>query len=181
MSCGVTDSITNNCNDLRRVGGVNKTAYIFNIADVDSYTIDSSGYVTNINFNAYAGLYKIVSRKQAHSGGYTAVNQDPGGNKFFQHDVIIKCITGNPSDDEVIEELLVAEVGVILQDNNEQYFLYGTDNGLEQTAAVQNTGQATGSDITDTITLTGAETDKPKRVLNTDFATTKNLLETYVV
>lgn len=178
--CGITNGIDATCLSLRRVGGVGQEAYLFNICDVDSYTF-TNGYISEINFKSYAGLYKIVSRKQAHSGGYTAVVQEPGGNKFFQHDVIIKAFSLTPEDDQVLEELLVAEVGVILRTNNKQFILYGTDNGLETTEATQNTGQAVGSDTGDLFTLAGSEEDKPKRVLQTDFATTKNYLETLVV
>lgn len=181
MACGITDGIDSNCLSLKRVGGVLKTAYVTNLEDIASYNIDVSGYITAIIFDAYKGLYKFDSRKQAHSGGSTAVVQEPGGNKFYQHDVILKMFANTPEDDQILEELLVANVVVILETTNRQFFLYGTYNGLEESAAVQNTGQASGSDIADNITLIGGEEEKPKRVLNTDFTTTKNQLETYVI
>lgn len=180
MSCGLTDGIDSSCLNLRRVGGVKKTAYIFNI-EGSSYTIDGSGYVTAIAFAAYGGVYKFESKKQAHSGGYTAVVQEPGGNKFYQHDVLLKMFGGSPTDDEVLETLLVANVGVILEDNNRQFFLYGTYNGLEQSAGVQNTGQALGSDTASNITLIGGEEGIPKRFLNGTYQDTKNQLDTYVI
>ena len=181
MSCGISGSLDLICDSLRRVGGVKKTAYLFNISDLSSYTIDADGYVTALTFNSYAGLYKLTGRKQSHSGGSTAVIQE-GGNKFFQHDVTLKAFAENPTDDQVIEELLVATVGVILEDNNNRFFLFGAYNGLEESAGVQNTGTTDASDISDQLTLTGAETEKPKRVFDgTSYATTKAYLETLVV
>lgn len=181
MSCGITGGLINTCDDLRRVGGINKRAWIFNTSDKSSYTFDGDGYVSAITFNTYGGLYEFKSKKQAHSGGYTSVSQEPGGNKFFQHDVILKLFSSDPTDDAVLEELLVANVTVILETNNQEFKIYGGYAGLEESAGVQNSGQADASDIADSITLTGGETRMPLRVFDTDYATTKALLESYVI
>jgi hypothetical protein len=181
MACGITSGLSITCQNLKKVGGVKKVAYLFNISDLTSYTIDGSGYITALNFAAYAGLYKFQGRKQSHSGGYTAVIQDPGGNKFFQHDVTIKGFAETPADNEVLEDLLVSEVGVILQTTNNAFVLYGAYNGLEESAGTQNTGTAPASDVSDNVTLTGAEQNMPKYVLITDAETTLDYLESLVV
>jgi len=181
MACGVADGIAIVCVDIRRVGGVNKNAYVTNRSDITSYTIDASGYITNIVFVAYKGLFKFESKKQAHSGGHASQSQDPGGNKFYQHDVIMKLFAATPADDQVLEDLLVADTVVILETNNKQFKIFGKDNGMEVTTDVQNTGQADASDVADVITMIGAEQKRPSEILNTNFATTQNLLETYVI
>ena len=181
MSCGINSGLSITCQNLKKVGGVKKAAYLFNIDDLVEYTIDGQGYITALTFAQYKGLYKFQARKQSHSGGYTAVIQDPGGNKFFQHDVTLKAFCETPADDEVLEDLLVSEVGVILETNNGEFILYGAYNGMEQTAGVQNTGTAPASDIADNLTLTGFEEGKPKRVLETDGPSTKAYLESLVV
>lgn len=181
MACGISSGIISTCPALKRVGGVNKRAYLFNMSDLDNYVFGPLNYITDINFIAYKGTFKLESRKQSHSGGWTAVVQDPGGNKFFQHDVIIKAFPLTPADDIVIEDLLVADVGVILETNNREFILYGTNNGMDMTAGLQNTGQAAASDVSDTLTFQGEEEDVPKRILINDYATTKAYLETLLV
>lgn len=175
--CGITSGISINCDALKRVGGVNKRAYVFNLSNLldDKYTIDGDGYVTAINFDPYGGLYEIVSDKFSHSGGYSAV-LNSGGNTFFQHEVLIKAFSDTPAEDSVIEDLAVADVGVILETNNQEFLLYGGFSGLRLSEGSQNTGAEFGSDITDQITLQGGETSKPLRVLDTDYATTKAYL-----
>ena len=181
MSCGVGQGISIDCAALLRVGGVDKRAYVFNVSDV-VYTTDGNGYITAIDFPGYEGLYKIQSTKQSHSGGYNLVVQDPGGNKYFSHEVIIKCFPDDPTEDAVIHDLAVASLGVILETNNNQFIMYGKDNGLGMTAATQNTGQASASDISDVLTFTGDELAKPKRILlSPGYQTTLNYLETLVV
>jgi hypothetical protein len=179
-NCRVTNSINATCDDLRRVGGVNKRLWVFNTADLN-YTSDGSGYVNSLSFdNVYGGLYEFEGKKKSHSGGYTLVKQ-AGGNTFFQHDVVLKLISTTPDDDEVIEELSVADVGVILETNNREFIVYGIDNGLEMTAGSQNSGSESGSDITDTLTFTGEERRKPRRFLVTDYATTLAYLDARVI
>jgi hypothetical protein len=179
-NCRVTGAITPTCDDLRRVGGVNKRFFVFNTDDA-SFTEDGSGYLNSISFSSvYGGLYEFEGKKKSHSGGYTVVAQS-GGNKFFQHDVICKLISTTPDDDEVIEELLVADVGIILETNNNEFIVYGKDNGLEMTAGAQNSGQESASDITDQLTFTGEERRKPRRFLVTDYAGTLSYLEARII
>lgn len=180
MSCAITSGIGIDCDGLKRVGGVGKKAWIFNLDDLDSYTTGSDGCINQLNFKAYKGLFEFASRKQAHSGGYVPVIGGEGGNKFFQHDVQLKLFSDDCTEDQVIEDLLVADIGIILETNNEEFKLFGGFNGMEQTGGSQNTGQAAASDISDTLIFQGEEQDLPKRVLDTDFNTTKLYIESLV-
>ncbi len=179
-NCRVTSSVGADCDDLRRVGGVNKRFYLGNTADL-TYTEDGSSYVNSLSFsNIYGGLYEFEGKKKSHSGGYTLVSQ-AGGNTFFQHDVIAKLISTTPDDDETIEELSVADVFIILETNNNEFVIYGIDNGLAMSAAAQNSGQESASDITDTLTFTGEERKKPRRFLVGNYATTVAYLNARVI
>lgn len=178
-NCRITNSISTTCDDLRRVGGVNKRFFVFNTSDL-TYTEDGSGYINGISFaSIYGGLYEFEGKKKSHSGGYTLVSQ-AGGNTFFQHDAIVKLISTTPDDDEVIEDLTVADVGIIMETNNNEFIVYGIDNGLAMTAATQNSGQESASDITDTLTFQGEERKKPRRLLVTNYALTLAYLEARV-
>lgn len=181
MACLVEIGVGINCDDLRKVGGVNKRAYIFNLDELTSSGEDANGYIDNLVFTAYLGLFKYISRKQAHSGGSTAQIQAPGGNKFYQHDVILKLFPGDPTEDAALERLLVSCVGIILEDNNKEFFLYGLDNGMDQSEGAQNTGQEQASDMANTLTFVGNEPELPKRILiNGSYANTKAALDSWV-
>jgi len=181
MSCLITDGVGITCDALKRVGGVNKRAFLFNIDELVDFGTDANGYINDLNFTAYKGLYNFISRKGAHSGGYTAQIQTPGGNKYYQHDVIMKLFPEDPTEDAVLEDLLVGSVGIILQTNNDEFILYGLKNGMDQVEGSQNTGQDQASDVADTLTFAGQEPEKPKRIFITDAATTENFLNTLVV
>lgn len=175
-TCGINNGITATCADLRRIGGLNKRVWIY---DVDGVTYsESGGYVTGITFPTYGGLYKFESVKKSHQAGWTASVQS-GANKFFQHDVVLKLFATTPTDDEVIEDLLVASVGIIIETNNKEFIIYGKDNGMDMTAGTQNSGTESASDTTDILTFMGEEKYKPKRFQNVDYATGLALLESY--
>ncbi len=185
MACLITAGVGITCAALKRVGGVNKRAYMFNINDLvtspsGGYTTDANGYVDSFQFTGYFGLFKYISRKAAHSGGYTAQIQSPGGNKYFQHDCTIKLFSDDPTEDAILETLLVGCVGIILEDNNQEFRVYGITNGMDQSEGVQNTGQEQSSDIGDALTFVGAEPEIPKRFLVTDYDTTKSYLDDLV-
>lgn len=182
-SCLITSGIIASCDDLRRVGGVNKRLWIFNMNQLDKasgtegYTY-TSDYVSAINWTTYGGLYRFETQQKSHSGGFEAQVQ-AGGNKFFKHNVIAKFINTTPTDDQVLEDLLVSDVGIILETNNSEFMLFGGKNGMDITAMVQNSGTESASDTATMATFEGEEKDAPKRILATDYATTIALLESY--
>ncbi len=182
MPCLITDGVGITCDDLRKVGGVNKRFYMYNFDEFISAGFDADGYVDLLNFTAYDGLHNFIGRKQGHSGGITGQIQAPGGNKFYQHNVIAKLFPNTPAEDAVMEDVLVGCFGIILEDNNDEFFLYGLDNGMSLSEEEQNTGAEQASDVGDLITFFGSEKLRPKRILvQGSSLATKNYLDTLVV
>jgi len=180
-ACLISAAIDATCADLRRVGGLQADLYVANLDDILSYTEDVSGYVDAFTFDTYGGLYKFESKKNSHSAGYTAAIGGVGANTFVNHNVIAKFFATTPTDDQVIEDMLVADLVFIVETKNKEFKVYGIDAGCAMTEATQNSGQEGAGDTTDTLTFLGEEIDLPKRFLATDYATTKALLESYIV
>lgn len=182
--CGFAVGIGLTCDDQKRVGGVNKRAYVFNITSNSgakvTYNTDASGFITTINFpDAYDGLQKFEGKKRSHSGGSDLMDTS-GGNSLFKHDVLLKIFDTTPTDDEVIEDLASSDVAIILETNNNEFFLYGKENGMELKKAPQNTGVEGASDVTTTLTFEGQEKFRPKRVKRGSWEATAAYLETLV-
>lgn len=177
-TCKITAGIDIACEDKRRLGGLNPRWWAFDVDEVLDYTIDVDGYVTDINFDTYGGTYKMESPDNSCSAGYEVVTAE-GGNKFFNHTAAVKLFSTTPADDAVIEEMLVAKMGLIVQTQNQEFLIYGAFNGLKTTEGSQNSGAEDASDVTDTLTMAGGEKLKPYRFLNVDFATSLTTLESY--
>lgn len=181
-NCLIQNGITLSCDDRRRVGGAKTKFWIGFLSDLATpIDTESDTYITSLTFNTYAGLYEFEGMKKSHQFGHTGVTA-AGGQKSFNHDFIAKLITTTPTDDKVIEDLMVStDAFIVAQDNNNEFYILGGSNGMEMTNTVQNTGVDSSSDIADTLTFVGEERRKPKRFLDTDAATTLALIESYVV
>lgn len=183
MSCEIAGGIDLLCSDQRQAAGVNRRLWLFNIDDLadSAYTIDVNGYVTAISFDTYGGLYKFVGAKNSHNFESNSIGEE-GSNKFFNHRGLIKLFSSDPTDDGIIESLLISNVGAIVEDNNQNFFIYAPYQGMEvlPDGITKATQQKTG-DTSFSIQMEGQEKGLPLRVLATDYATTKALLEGYEV
>ena len=175
--CKITADVDLTCEDLRRLGGLNTRFWMYAPADAVA-TEDLDGYVESLTFASGTNTFTFESPDNSCSAGWEAVSAE-GGNKFFNHTVAIKLITTTPADDAVIEEMLVAKMAVIVETQNQEFLIYGINNGLKTTEGTQNSGAEDASDTTDTLTLAGGDKLKPKRFLATDYATTLALLVSY--
>jgi Flp pilus assembly protein TadG len=160
--CLLTGGITIDCSSLKSVGGISKTFYAVSKENIASYA-ESNGYITSIVLDAYTYMYKFVGQKRGNSKTVNLVVQ-AGANKFFEHVFTGKLYTTSPTDDGVIEELAVTDVVIFSKDNNGIWFAYGIDNGMEVTAFTQTSGTEAATDTSDTLTFTGQETRKPRRL-----------------
>ena len=180
--CLITGSLDVTCDSLRQVGGVKPKAWRVTGEEGFSFTTDAEGYVTALSFSGYGGLVRLVGAKNSHSGGVTP-QVNPGGSRYFLHQVTVNALNTTPEEDEILEEWIASEGAIILQTNNEEFLLYGAENGMTATAdGGQNTGQDfTGADLPFTYNMQGSEKKLPLRILDTDYATTLALLEGYEI
>jgi len=177
-NCKITGGIDLTCEDKRRLGGLNTRYWMYSPSDVSVITEGLTGYVEALTFNTGTNTFTFDSPDNSCSAGWEAVSAD-GGNKFFNHTGAIKLISTTPADDLIIEELLVAKTTLIVETQNQEFLIYGINNGLKTTEGTQNSGAEDASDTTDSLTLTGGEKLKPKRFFVTDYATTLALLVGY--
>lgn len=162
MACSITSGIGIVCADLKRVGGLNKRLWLFNMDDLRTPIDVTQSTITNLNFNSYALLYKFEGQKFAHSASAKLVRTD-SGNVSFEHTVNLKVNNTTATEDQVIENLAVAEVGAIVQTNNNEFFIFGAGNGLVAMEMEDSTGQKLGDEEVTVIKLTGSETTLAKR------------------
>lgn len=180
--CGIGSGIDYDCNSKRRISGVKKV-WLFNVGDLAT-PIDPSGedYVTGLNFDGYDGLYLFDAGKFSHSATSTINVQADSGAVSFLQSVILRLFVDSPTELATLSDLLVAEVGAIVLTNNNEFRIYGAENGLAATeGAVSPTGRNQGEDTATSVTLTGEERLPYRLLLDTDFATTLALVEAYQV
>lgn len=176
--CGITNGVDYTCLNKRRVSGV-KRVWLFNIGELASpIDPEGTGYVEGLEFNGYDGLYLFDAGKFSHSATSTiSVNTDSGAVSFLQS-VILRLFIDSPEEVAVLSDLTTAEVGAIVLTNNNEFRIYGAQNGLAATEGdVSPTGRAQGENTATSVTLTGEEA-VPYRLLKLDdYATTLAYVE----
>lgn len=164
MSCSISSGIGIVCNDLKRVGGVNKRVWLFNLDDLRTGIDVTQSYVSTLNLITYATLYKFEGAKYSHSAEAKLVRTE-AGNVSWEHTVNLKINNTSYQEDAVLEALAVAEVGAIVQTNNNEFLIYGAGNGLTCTEQTDPTGVKLGDDESTTVKLSGSESTLPKRLI----------------
>ena len=171
--CGISTGVGYNCLSKRRISGVKKV-WLFNV-DLLNSPIDpnGTGYVTGLEFDGYEGLYLYDAGKFSHSATSTInVSTDSGAVTFLQS-VILRLFIDSPEELAAIADLTTSTVGAIVLTNNNEFRIYGANNGMAATEGeVSPTGRAQGENTATVITLTGEETQAYRLLLRTDYATT---------
>lgn len=164
-TCRLTSGVGISCDDLRKPGGLFREAWVFNIGDLTApLPVSVEDYITNIPLSTYRYLYKFEGTKYSHEATWTEQTSD-GGNKSYQQNVTLRLFNSNPTADAAIENLGVAEVGIIVKTNAGEYLIYGAENGLTSDGSTGGAGRAATDATTSTIVLVGTERFLPKRLL----------------
>lgn len=163
--CGIAAGIGVTCNDLRKPGGLFKDAWAFNIDDLrNPLAVEVDGYITDLPMDTYRLLYKFQSTKFSHEATWTEQTGE-GGNKSYRQQVTLRLFNSNPTDDAVLEDLGVSNVGVIVKTNAGEFLIYGAENGLTSEGSTGGSGRQGTDATTSQVILVGDERFLPKRLL----------------
>lgn len=164
MACTISSGIGLSCADLRRVAGLNKRVWLFNMDDLRVPIDPTLNFITTLNLNTYALLYKFEGVKYSHSA-VSEMKRTDSGNVSYEQTVTLKINNTSYQEDQVLEALGIAEVGAIVQSNNKEFFIYGAANGLTCTVQKDSTGVKSNDDEMTEVNLMGTEQTYPKRLI----------------
>lgn len=165
LDCGIGSGIAVNCDALRKPGGLFREVWAYNLSALSApLPVENADYITDLPFLTYLGLYKFESTKFAHEATWTEQTGE-GGNKSYQQSVTLRLFNSTPTEDAVIEDLSVAEVGLVVRTNAGEFLIYGAENGLTSDGSSGGTGRQATDATTSSIVLVGTERFLPKRLL----------------
>lgn len=182
-NCKVQFGISTVCGDLLQVSGLDKDFWVGYVSDLSTrISLTQTGDIASLAFAAYNGLYKFEAQKFSHVASYD-LQKGAGGTISYLHRVAVRLMNQSTRDDVEIQRLTQAQDAfIVVQDNNENFFIYGPSNGLTSVAgALRTSGQNSGEDTSTLITMEGAEKVLPLRFNAGSTATTVALLDGYVV
>ena len=168
MSCSLTTGYALGCRN--SVGGI-KTIYVQALNATGSVNTNGSGLVTGFTPTSVSGSFFEYDLTKATSSMTETLNASTeNGTLFYTPEV---TFTINKLQTAVRNELrLLARnrLLVIVQDNNNRYWVLGAANGLEASAGTAGTGTAFGDRSGYEMTLTGMEPDPMLNILPATFS-----------
>jgi len=183
MACKAETGLTVSCEDLLRVGGLDKTFWVGYLSELDTQiSLAQTTDIRSIDFAAYGGLRRFDGNKFSHS--FTVeVQRAAGGNISFKQTFTAKLLSDSTADDVVLQDMTLGnDIFVVAQDNNRQFFILGAGNGLQLESGTGTTGETGDADMRDTIVLSGNEKTRPLRfALEAGYQATLNYLEGFEV
>ena len=182
-NCKLQFGITNVCGDLIQVSGMDKDFYVGYVSDLGAnFDLTQLAAIASINFAAYNGLYKFEGMKYSNVASYD-LQKGAGGTISYLHRSAVKMLNLSTRDDVEVQRLTQAQDAFfVMQDNNENFFIYGPGKGLTAIAGpLKTSGQAGGEDVSTLVTLEGSEKVVPLRFTAGTTTQSLALLDSYVV
>lgn len=181
-SCKATNGIQNSCTDLLRVGGLDKTFWLFYKSQLDTQiSLNQTADISLLDFGPYGGLLRFDGQKFQHQYSCPLVVAN-AGNRSYTHTLIFKILSNTTTKDVVIQQInLGQDIVAIVQNNNREFLILGAGNGLYVTANEQTSGQTGDADTSDTVTLTSQELTKPLRFNQGNYDNTLNYLKSFEI
>ncbi len=143
------------------IGGIKK-AYIACSNDVTGVTI-TDDMVSAIT--ASTGAFKEYQFKKETGNFITTATVSDSGSVFYSTDIVLQFLKQETAKRIEIAALAVGDLVVIIQDNNNKYWLFGSDeNPVSLSAGTAETGTAWGDFNGYNITLQGVDQNMPYEV-----------------
>lgn len=169
MSCIINSGYALGCRD--NTGGIQEL-YVRSYSSSTTYSYSSDGTVTGSTSPSGGTYYRIAQRAEtsefiAGEGQHSIEN----GTNFYNQTVNLSFTKYQASLRNLLYNLALAEVEVIVLDQNGNYFLVGEQNGANLTASNMNVGKAYGDMNGATCTLLAKEPTPARQVSSTFFST----------
>jgi hypothetical protein len=165
MSCSLTTGYALGCRD--SVGGI-KTIYVQGWNATGTVNTNGSGTVTG--FTGFSsGFYEYDLTKATSSMTETLNASIENGSLYYTPEVTFSINKLQVAVRNELRLLARNRLLVIVQDNNNRYWVLGAANGLEATAGTAGSGTAFGDRSGYEMTLTGMEPDPMLLIVSTTF------------
>ncbi|RLI47582.1 hypothetical protein DRO61_07730 [Candidatus Bathyarchaeota archaeon] len=172
-------NITSNCST-QQIGGIETTVYIFNRTDIDTITYSGDSLVTDLTLTSGTTAFTIMGVKKSLNAGSTRVVAEDMADRFT-HTFDFK---GFEFDSASVENLdAIKDVVCVVERKAKNvddgtFVIYGLGTGLYVATDEQTSNEANGTRALSLATMPGwEEKNSQNNLLDTDYATTKALLE----
>lgn len=151
IGCNIFEAISLQCKS--NIGGI-KAGWIGSFDSLESYTQDVDSIVTGMTIASGSTLYQMIPARA--SSNATEAQAVDNTNTLWTQSISLLFSKNQATLRNFITSIAKSVTIVILQDRNNNFWLYGSDNGC-QSATDQATGTAEGDKNTWTIKFEAKE------------------------
>lgn len=163
MACDIANGRALVCKD--QIGGLKAIYFINNqIAATDiTYDVTNTDLITAIT--NVDSLYKYELKATGNTYVETITSARDNGTTFFQQVLSIQLPKLTTADHKIVKLLAYGNPHIVIQNNNDQFFIAGLLRGMDVTGGSIETGGGLGDFSGYKLTFTGEE-GKPASLLN---------------
>ena len=186
MGCLLASGYTSTCSTKKKKNGLKGDVYFFNLFNASGVKLGftegaSEQVVSDITLATGDQGYKLSGSKLMHTYG-ASLSVPTKGNQFYMQNLVIKLLEDGEADLAFVDELARSEaLTVVIETYNERFIILGTQNGLSSIEGDMFAFDVDpAADVATSVALSGEEDYHKRYFFDTDYATTKAKLETYL-
>lgn len=133
MSCNINSGAVFACTDkVGLIGGFKPKFWVYNLEDVEAYTIAVNGDVTNLDLKTGKKIYPFEALKDTLTANASITKVEGSGIAICTHSVTFKGVDITSEQRKVFEVLANAEaVAVIAETTSGRFEIFGKDFGMK--------------------------------------------------
>jgi hypothetical protein len=167
MSCILGNGISLGCKD--SIGGV-KAVYIASYKDNVDYTYGAIGDPDEdviLTMTGTENFFKFAMRSEQGEFTQNGVHSVENGTNYWDQVVNLIFTKNDASDRNTLKVLAQSTLLIVVQDQNNKYWLVGQTNGADLTASTQSAGKMYGDLNGTTVSFLGKD-PAPAREISSD-------------
>jgi len=180
--CIITSGITTpGCTDRFASPGISRAdIYVFNHSEISAYTSTVTGEVSALTFSPSYEVGFLVSMHKNSASFSEELVADENSAPYYNLTFAGKIIANDTDTRVAIEDMVDVDLVIVAKAKSGVYYILGESGGLKLTENTFTTGATNGDEIGDTLSFTGVENGRARVFLDTNEATTKITLDSYL-
>jgi hypothetical protein len=181
--CIITSGITTPaCADRFSSPGINREdIWVFNHSEIASFTAGAqTGEISAITFSPSYEVGFVVASHKNSAQFVEELQTSEEAAPFYNQTFSIRIIANDTATRNAIEDMVDVDLVIVFKQKNGKFRIIGETGGVKLSEQVYDSGKTAGDSIGDTLVFTGVENGKANFFLDTDEATTRTTIESYL-
>ena len=181
-ACKITSGIdAPACGDRFTAAGVSRLdVYFFNREDITTFTAGAlDKEISALVLASTTQGFKVTFNKETAMGAHEGTFDENGN--YYTETFEGKILDESSGVNKSIEDFVDIDLVIIFRSKSGKYYVYGQNSGVKLIGDTFSTGATTGDERGATLSFEGIENQRPNQFFDTDDATTKATLDSYLV